>query len=46
MNKPVYFGLSILELSKKVMYEFWFDYVKTKYGEKAKLFYMDVSLYT
>ena len=35
MNKPVYLGLSILELSKILMYEFWYDYVKLKYGEKA-----------
>ena len=40
MNKPVYVGLSILELSQIVMYEFWYDYVKPKYGEKAKLCYM------
>ena len=39
MNKPVYLGLSILELSKTVMYEFWYDYVKTKYREKAKMFH-------
>ena len=32
MNKPVYFGLSISELSKIAMYNFWFDYVKPKYG--------------
>ena len=32
MNKPVYLGLSILELSKIVMYEFWYDYVKPKYS--------------
>ena len=38
MNKQVYLGLSILTLSKTVMYEFWYDYVKPKYGEKAKLF--------
>ena len=31
MNKPVYLGLSILELSKILMYEFWYDYVKPKY---------------
>ena len=41
MNKAVYLGLSILDLSKILMYEFWYDYVKPKYGEKAKLCYMD-----
>ena len=41
MNKPVYMCLSILDLSKTVMYEFWYDYVKPKYGENAKLCYMD-----
>ena len=41
MNKPVYLRLSILELSKIVMYRFWYDYVKPKYDEKAKLCYMD-----
>ena len=41
MNKPVNLGLSILDLSKTVMYEFWYDYVKSKYGENAKLCYMD-----
>ena len=41
MSKPVYFGLSILDLSKNVMYELWYDYVKSKYGENAKLYYMD-----
>ena len=41
MNKPVYLGFSILELSKILMYEFWYDYVKPKYSEKAKLCYMD-----
>ena len=41
MNKPVHLGLSILELSKILMYEFWYDYVKPKYGEKAKFCYMD-----
>ena len=40
-NKPVYLGLLVLDLSKTVMYEFWFDFVKAKYGEKAKPFYMD-----
>ena len=37
MNKPVYLGLPILELSKILMYGFWYDYVKPKYGEKGKL---------
>ena len=41
MNKPSYLGLSILDLSKAVMYEFWYDYVKPKYGENARLCYMD-----
>ena len=41
MNKPVYLDLWILDLSKTVMYEFWYDYVKPKYSEKAKLCYMD-----
>ena len=37
MNKRVHLGLPILDLSKTVMYEFWYDYVKPKYGENAKL---------
>ena len=41
MNKHVYLSLSILDLGKTVMYEFWYDYVKPKYGETVKLFYMD-----
>ena len=41
MIKPACFGLSILELSKILMYEFWYDYVKQKYCEKEKLCYMD-----
>ena len=36
MNKAVYLGLSILELSKMLMYEFWYDFVKPKYHEKVK----------
>ena len=34
MNKPVFLGLSILELSKILTYEFWYGYVKAKYGKK------------
>ena len=41
MNKPIYLQHSILALSKILMYEFWYDYVKPKYDEKAKLYYMD-----
>ena len=37
MNKPVYLGLSILDLGKTVIYGFWYDYVKPKYVEKGKL---------
>ena len=36
-NKPVYLGLSILEVSKILIYEFQYDYVKPKYGEQIKL---------
>ena len=43
MNKPVYLGLSILDLSKTVMYEIWYDYVKPKYGENGKPCYMDTN---
>ena len=41
MNKPVYLGMSILDISKTLMYEFWYDYVKPKYKDKAKLCYTD-----
>ena len=37
MNKQVYLSLSKLDLSKIVMYEFWYDYVKPKYGEMENL---------
>ena len=46
MNKPVYLGISILELSKILKCEFWYDYVKPKYGENAKLCYMDTDSFT
>ena len=41
MNKPIYLGLLILEISKIIMYEFWYDYVKKKYGDMVKLCHMD-----
>ena len=40
-NKPIYLGLSILDISKILMYEFWYDYMKPKYGNDVKLCYMD-----
>ena len=46
MNKPVYLGPSILELSKILMYEFWYGYVKPKYGKKEKLCYMGTDNFT
>ena len=41
MNKPVYLGMAILDISKILMYEFWYDYIKPRYGDKAQLCYMD-----
>ena len=41
MNKPVYLGMSILYICKLLMYEFWYEYIKLKYKENAKLCYMD-----
>ena len=41
MNKPVYLGLSILEINKTLMYKFWYGYIKPKYQDDAKLCYMD-----
>ena len=43
MNKPVYLGLPILEISKTLMYEFWYYYMKSKYGNNVKLCYMDTA---
>ena len=46
MKKSFYLGLSVSELSKIVMYEFWYDYLKQNDGKNAKLCYMDISNYT
>ena len=43
MNKTIYLGLSILEISKILMYEFWYDYMKPKYDNNVKLCYMDTN---
>ena len=41
MIKPIYLDMSILDISKTLMYEFWYDYIKPKYQDKSKLCYMD-----
>ena len=46
MNKPIYLGLSILEFNKLLMHEFWYDYMKPKYGDNVKLCYMDTNSFT
>ena len=40
-NTQIYLGMSILDISKTLMYEFWYDYIKPKYQDRAKLCYMD-----
>ena len=41
MNKPIYLGQAILDISETLMYEFWYNYIKSKYGDKARLCYMN-----
>ena len=41
MTKPLYLGMPILDISKILMYEFWYDYINPKYGDRAKLCYTD-----
>ena len=41
MNQPVCLGMSILDITKTLMYEFWYDYIKPKYKDKTKLCYID-----
>ena len=41
MDKPITVGQAILDISKTLMYEFWYDYLKPKYQDKVKLCYMD-----
>ena len=45
MNKPVYLGMSKLNISKTIMHEFWYDCIKPKYQDKAKPCYMDIESY-
>ena len=42
-NKPVYVGQAILNISKTLMYEFWYHYIKPKHGDNARLCYMDTA---
>ena len=37
MNKPIYLELSVLDITKILMYEFWYDYMKLNYGNRVKL---------
>ena len=37
MNKPIHLGMSVVDISETLMYEFWYDYYKLKYGNRAKL---------
>ena len=46
MNKLIYLGKSILDISKTLMYEFWYNYVKPKCKDKSKLCYMDTDSFT
>ena len=46
MNKLVYLDLSILEISETLMYEFWYDYIKSKYQCNAKFCCMDTDSFT
>ena len=41
INKPIYLGMSILDISKTLMYKFWYDHFEPNYGDRAKLCYTD-----
>ena len=46
MNKPIYLGTSILDISKILMHEIWYGYIKAKFGGRAKLCYIDTDSLT
>ena len=41
MNKPIYLGMSISDISKTLMYKFWYHYIKRKYEDREELCYTD-----
>ena len=41
ITKPIYLGMSTLDISKILMYELWYDYIEPKYGDRAKVCYTD-----
>ena len=41
MNKPIYLGQTVLDISKPLMFEFWYDYLKAMYGDEIRLCYTD-----
>ena len=41
INKPIYLGQAVLDLSKRLMFEFWYNYLKPMYGDKIRLCYTD-----
>ena len=45
MNKPVYVGMSVLDISKTLMYKFWCDFIKPKYLDRTKLCYTDTDIF-
>ena len=45
VNKPIYLGMSILEISKTLTYGFWYDYMNLKYQDRAKLCYRDTDIF-
>ena len=44
MNKPIQLGQAISEISKTLLYDFWYDYIELMYGDNAKLCYMDTDI--
>ena len=46
MNKLLYLGMSVLDIRKTLMYNFWYDYFKPKYGDRAKLCCTDTDSFT